>query len=445
MSNTDTIIFTLVAIIFFLATFISHYYYREYVWTKSVDSWVPWLQSFSNTFWKRFVRFLHFFGWEILWGIVILFYCKFNRASSAFLIISSCKLIAFISALKMLWNDPAPYMAKENINALECDQNTFQTPSLEVALSAFAYSMIFYLAYDWIDVIRPKIKAKGTVFHDGKEEQAYEDDDQEYFLHEGSSYQQTKANDFSFWIWLTLVIFTTFLVSYAAMYLGINSFDQVFYALCIGYGMFCVTYFFAKDWAVHKHIIVAERMIPSSQITFFFIQNAVLIILLIIGGRVLYYFQTQDFTVNPKWKSEHFDECGVLPFPSFFDKEMWRIYTFLYLDFGITVGVVFDSLFLGGTRIDYNQLRKSEDRSPLVGAIFMFFITLVWILLTLWGLVALLEMIIHRWLFVLAIPYFICGFGLYTFLKYFFKLVGATRPQIHPVPEMSAVGEQKGD
>ena len=343
----------------------------------------------------------------------------------------------------MLWNDPAPYMVKEEIKARECDQNTFQTPSLEVAIAAFAYSLIFYLAYDWIDISRPRVRREGAQkIHGENNQQLYEDDDQEYFLHEGSGYQQSKGNEVSFWIWLTLVIFGVFLVAFAAMTLGINSLDQVFYAACIGYGMFCVVYFFLKDWSVSKFVLISEKMIPSSQIIVTFIQQALVTVLLIIGGRVLYYFQIQDFTVNPRWKSEHFDECGILAFPSFFDKEMWFIYNFLYLDLGILVGIVFDSLILGGTRTDYNQLRKSEDRSPIVGFVFMFLITLAWILLTLWGFVALLEMLIHHWLFVMAIPYFVCGFGLYTFLKYIFLIVGATRPEIHPIPEMSAVEQR---
>ena len=445
-SNKDTILFTVVAIILFLAIFITHFYYREYTFTRSADSWIPSLQKLDNAIWKRFVQFIFWFGWDILWVVVIVFYAQFNRASSAFLLTTTAKFIAFIAALKMLWNDPAPYMSRGNINALVCSQNTFQTPSLEVALAAFVYCMAHYLAYDWIDVIRPRVKRtdKNTI-QGGNNPAVYEDEDEDYFLHDTSSYQQAKERDFGFWVWVTFIIFTVFLISYAAMYLGINTLDQVVYAMCLGYGLFCVVYFYLKDWAVQRYILVSEKMIPSSQVIVNLVQQVVLVVLLIVGVRILYYFQIQDFTVNPNWKSEHFDECGILPFPAFFDKEMSLTYNFLYLDLGIVVGLAFDSLVLGGTRTDFNQLRTSEERSPILGFVFRFLITVGWILLNLWGFTSLLKMLIHHWLFILAIPYFLCGFGLFSFLKYIFEIVGATRPEIHPIPEMTSVELRKAD
>lgn len=442
--HKDTLIFALVAILFFVLTFVSHYYYREYSWVISVETWVPWLQSFNNKFWKRFVQAIHFFGWELLWAVIVLFYCKFNRASSAFLIILTCDVVAIVAALKMLWNDPATYMDRHYIKAWACDQNTFQTPSLEVTVSAFAYSMMFYLAYDWIDILRPRIR-KQIKANAGNNEAVYEDDEDEYFLNDKSGYQKSKANDVSFWIWLTVVFFLVFMIGYASMYLGINSFDQVFYALCIGYGLFCVIYFFLKDYTVEKYIIISEKMTPVSQTVTSYIIHLVLAGLFLLAIRVLYYFQIQDFTVNPKWKSEHFDQCGTLPFPSFFDKEMLFAYNFLYLNIGVITGLVVDSILLGGTRVDYNQLRAKEHRSSILGFLLRLLITVGWVLLNVWGFTYLLSMVVHHYLFVLAIPYFVCGLGLFSIIKYPFQLVGATRPEIYPIPEMSAVELRRAD
>eukprot|EP00343_Euplotes_focardii_P003621 CAMPEP_0205811902 /NCGR_PEP_ID=MMETSP0205-20121125/16182_1 /ASSEMBLY_ACC=CAM_ASM_000278 /TAXON_ID=36767 /ORGANISM="Euplotes focardii, Strain TN1" /LENGTH=61 /DNA_ID=CAMNT_0053091697 /DNA_START=375 /DNA_END=557 /DNA_ORIENTATION=- len=61
--------------------------------------------------------------------------------------------------------------------------------------------MIFYLAYDWIDIIRPKIKKMERTTMQGNNEIIYEEEDQDYFLHSSSSYQESKSNDLSYWIW----------------------------------------------------------------------------------------------------------------------------------------------------------------------------------------------------------------------------------------------------
>lgn len=413
MSNKDTLIFTLVAVLFFIVTFVGHWFYREYAFVESVNDWIPRLQYYTNGIWARFNHAVHWFGWEILWAIVVAFYAKFNRASSAFLLTSTSKFIALIAGIKMFWNDPAPYMDKDFIEAKACDQNTFQTPSLEVALAAFVYSMIFYLAYDWIDVVRPRVKRNDRYTIQGANNPTdYEDEAREYFLHESTDYQKAKESDFTFWFVLTFILFGVFLIAFSSMYLGLNTLDQVVYAMFIGYGAFCVIYFFVKDWATQKYILISEKMIPLSQIVITSIQQLVFTVLLIVLLRVYYSFQVDGFTVNPKWKSEHLDDCGVLPFPSFFDKEMGHIYNFLYLDLGIIFGLFIDSILIGGTRVDYNQLRESEERNALVGFLFRYIITVAWVLLTIWGLGYLLQMLVHHWLFVLG-KYRIshCGFN----------------------------------
>jgi membrane-associated phospholipid phosphatase len=443
--NKDTIIFAVVALLFFVVAILSHYFSREYSWWMSVESWVPWLQSWDNGLWKRFLQLIHLLGWELLWGLVILFYCKFNRASSAFLIILTCDVVAIVVALKMLWNDPATYMDKEYIKAWACDQNTFQTPSLEVTMAAFTYSMMFYLAYDWIDVIRPRIKKQVRESVLPNDEIVYEDDEDDYFLSAKSRYQSAKANDLSFWIWLSVIFFLVIMIGLASMYLGVNSFDQVFFGMFLGYGLFCVFYFVLKDLMIEKYIIISEKMAPSSQTITGYVVHLVVVLIALLAIRVLYYFQVMDFTVNPKWKSEHHDLCGPLPFPSFFDKEMLFAYNFLYLNLGVMTGLVLDSLLLGGTRIDYNQIRKGENRNEYLGLFLRLVITIVWVLLTVWLLDYLISLLFNKWMFVLAIPYFVCGFGLFTFLKYIFQIVGATRPEIYPIPEMSSVELRRAD
>ncbi|CAI2366914.1 unnamed protein product [Moneuplotes crassus] len=446
MSNLNTITFIVVAIIFFLVVILGHYFFRGDFYQYSANELIPRLQYYTNGIWSGFNHFIYAFGWELLWIIVAGFYAKFNRVSSAFLLTSTCKFIAFVSLLKMFWNDPAPYMDKDFIRAGKCNQDTFQTPTLEVALPSFAYCMMFYLAYDWIDIRRPRVKRNDrNTIQGGNDPTDYEDEAHEYFLHESSAYQQMKENDFSYWLILALIIFGVFMIAFSSMYLGINTIDQVFYAMFLGHGIFCVSYFFIKDWAIERYVLISELMIPVSQIVITVLQQIVLIIILIVVIRVYYGFQVSGFTVNPHWKSEHVDKCKLLPFPGFFDKEMGRVYNFLFLDLGVIVGIAFDSLLLGGTRVDYNQLRESEDRNSLVGFIFRYLITIVWIALSIFGLDYLLDMLVHHWLFIIAIPYFVCGFALYTFMKYIFELVGATRPEIHPIPEIKSVEPRKAN
>jgi len=238
MAQPYAIPFTIVAILFLIATFVTHYFYEEYLWFKSVESWIPGLQSADWWPWKRFVLFISWFGWEILWVFALGFYARFNRASSCYLIESMVFFGWFISMFKMYWNDPAPYMDRDYIKAHECDQNTFQNPSLEVAISAFAYSMMFYLAYDWIDLQRPRVRVTQNANRDRENQPLFEDQEPEWFLSDGSIYQTQKADDFKFWLWLSLIFYLVFLIGYASMYNGINSFDQVLFALCIGYGFF---------------------------------------------------------------------------------------------------------------------------------------------------------------------------------------------------------------
>jgi len=441
------IIFTVVAILFLIATFLTHYFYEEYLWFKSVETWVPWFQSFSWWPWKRFVRILYWFGWELLWLGVIAFYSKFNRASSYYLISTMCVIVWMVAVFKMYWNDPAPYMDRKYIDAFECDQNTFMTPSLEVTISAFAYSMMFYLAFDWIEIRRPKVKLNRPNPAGGARDtqNLFEEQEPEFFLHDATTYMKDKNNDFKFWVYLSLVFYLVFLIAYAGMYIGAQTLDQVLFAMCLGYGFFCILYYFHKDSACERIVKVSEKMLPNSKTLGYFLIHLIFMGVLLIIARVFYHFQIKDFTVNPGWKSEHYDQCGLLTFPSFFDKEMLYAYNFAYLFFGIALGLTFDSIVLGGTRVDYNQVRESEDRKPFIAFIIRFLVTIVWVLLCLWGGIALLKLLVHRWLFILAIPYFVCGFGLFSIIKYVFKLLHASRPEINPIPDVAAVELRTAD
>lgn len=124
---------------------------------------------------------------------------------------------------------------------------------------------------------------------------------------------------------------------------------------------------------------------------------------------------------------------------------MLYIYRFLYLDLGLVIGIALDSLLLGGTRIDYNHPRKSDNSIPVVGFLIRFVLSLGWILLCCLLGSYYIEMLVHQKLFLQAIPYFLCGLGLTTFLKYFFHLFKATRAEIHPIPGTSAVELRRAD
>jgi hypothetical protein len=79
-------------------------------------------------------------------------------------------------------------------------------------VSAFAYSLMFYLAYDWIEIKRPRVKLseEKRAAINRENQPLFEDEEPEYFLSDGSRYQKAKNNEFSFWVWLTLVIFIVF-------------------------------------------------------------------------------------------------------------------------------------------------------------------------------------------------------------------------------------------
>lgn len=156
-------------------------------------------------------------------------------------------MVWFVSLLKMLYNDPAPYMDRKYIDTYECNQNTFQTPSLEATISSFMYSLMFYLAFDWVDVERPRVRMTKAAGKGSEDQPLFEDQEPEWFLSDGSLYKSHKSDDFKFWIWLTLIIYIVFLIAYAEMYNGVNSFDQVLLGMLIGYGLFCMVYFYLKD------------------------------------------------------------------------------------------------------------------------------------------------------------------------------------------------------
>jgi hypothetical protein len=283
----------------------------------------------------------------------------------------------------MFFNDPAPYMDRNYIIPMECDQNTFQNPSLEVGLSAFAYSMMFYLAFDWVDVNRPRVKITDrNDIRTQEGESVFEDQQPGFFLSDDTTYQKTKADDFKFWLILALLIYLVFNIAYSAMYIGVNTFDQVLFAMTLGYGFFCIVYYYFRDAACESLLKSSEKMVPSSRVMLSCLGYSAMLAVAAIGIRIYYYYMTKGFTVNPKWKSNHLDDCGHLGFPSFFDKELFFAYKFVYLAIGVMVGIGFDSLVLGGTRVDYNQLRTSEDRNPTVGFILRLVITIAWVLLS---------------------------------------------------------------
>jgi hypothetical protein len=437
--------FVITAVVFLAVTFVSQYFYEEYLWFKSVDSWIPGLQGVTWWPWKSFVMFISWFGWEILWLFVIAFIAKFNRVTCIYLCQNMTFMMYFATIFKIWWNDPAPYMHRGYINAYECDQNTFQNPSLEVTMSAFGYSMMFYLAYDWIEAERKRTRVSGDANRGTENQPLFEDQDNEWYLSDNQQYAKTRSNDMSFWFVLTLVIYTVFMVGYAGMYNGINSFDQVLFGMCIGYAFFCIFYYAVKDIWVRDLTLTSERREHVPTIASWYVSHVVVIAIMIGLARLFYYYQTQDYTINPRWKANHKDDCGLLPFPSFFDKEMLNIYRFLYLNLGLVLGYGFDSLVLGGTRVDFNQQRKSEGGNPTVGFLIRFFLILGWVLLNVWGFQSLMGLVVHKWLFVLAIPYFTAGFPIFSFMKYVFKLLGATRPEISPPIEMGAVGLRQAE
>ena len=339
----------------------------------------------------------------------------------------------------MYWNHPCPYMKSPVIDAFECNRNTFQNPALEVAVAAFAYSLMFYLAYDWIDVKRPRVKLQEAQRAVGDDQPLFEDDESEFFLNSQTQYQKLKNNDMSYWIWLTLVIFIVFLVSYASMYVGSNSLDQVLFALTLGYGLFCVYYYYFKDMVCERAILVSEKMMETSKILMYICIHILLMVVFVLASRYYYSVKTKDYVVNPEWIEEHKKQCGSLKFPSFFDKEMLYIYRFIYLDLGLAIGITLDSLLLGGTRVDFNHPRKSDNSLPIVAFLIRFVLTLGWVVLCCLLGSFYLEMLVHQKLFLLAIPYFVCGLGLTTFLKYIFHLFKATRAEVHPIPFTNAV------
>lgn len=445
MSTQDVIIFTIAAIVFFIVAFVTHYCYQNYLWYVSVEHFVPWMQSFAWSPYKGFVRFLFWFGWEILWLIVIVFYSYFNRASSAFLLVGVSEVIAVICVLQMYWSHPCPYMKSAQISAIECDRNSFQNPALEVAIAAFAYSMMFYLAYDWIEVRRPRVKLPDAQRAAGDGQPVFEDDESEYFLHDESRYQRAKNNDFSYWVWLSLVIFIVFLVSYASIYIGSNSLDQVLFALTLGYGLFCVYYYYLKDFMCERATKISEKMIDLPKILISTVIHIVVVAIFLLASRYYYSVKNRDFVVNPEWINQHKISCGTLRYPSFYDKEMLYIYRFLYLDLGIVIGMALDAILLGGTRIDYNHPRKADNNVPVVGFLIRFLLTLGWIVLCCLVGSYYFEMLVHHKQFLHALPYFICGLGLTTFLKYIFHLLKATRAEIHPIPGTSAVELRRAD
>ena len=256
MSTQDVVIFTIAAIVFFVVAFLTHYCYQDYLWFVSVESFVPWMQSFIWSPYKGFVRFLFWFGWEIMWAIVIVFYSYFNRASSTFLLVAVSEVVAVICVMQMYWSHPWPYMKSTKIDAFECDRNSFQNPALEVAVAAFAYSLMFYLAYDWIEVRRPRVKLPDAQRAAGDGQPLFEDDESEYFLHAESRYQRAKNNDFSYWMWLSLVIFIVFLVSYASLFIyHIFTLTLILlYSLC-NLNIIFINFYFLKMFKVLvKHI-----------------------------------------------------------------------------------------------------------------------------------------------------------------------------------------------
>lgn len=118
MDIKNVLLFALLAIVYFVLIFLAHWLYQDYLWFKSVETWVPWFQSFSWWPWKRFVQFIFLFGWEIMWFAVVVFYCKFNRASSTYLVLGICEVTAIFSLFKMYWSHPAPYMDRDYITAI---------------------------------------------------------------------------------------------------------------------------------------------------------------------------------------------------------------------------------------------------------------------------------------------------------------------------------------
>lgn len=186
-------------------------------------------------------------------------------------------------------------------------------------------------------------------------------------------------------------------------------------------------------------------MVPASQIIGMNIVHLIVCLLMAGGTRLVYYYQIQGFSVNATWKEQHRDDCGKLPFPSFFDKELLISYRFIFFNYGIALGYVLDSVLFNGTRIDYNQVRTSEGQSPIISFFIRFIITMIWVVLNLWLFQGLINLVVHKWFFLLAVPYFTMGLGIFGFLKYPFYILGATRPEIHPVPAIKAVELRRAD
>ena len=64
--------------------------------------------------------------------------------------------------------------------------------------------------------------------------------------------------------------------------------------------------------------------------------------------------------IPPQWVEEYQRECDQSIHPSWFYLHLSRIYMFAFLWLGCTLGVLADSMFLGGTIVDYNKTLEME-------------------------------------------------------------------------------------
>jgi membrane-associated phospholipid phosphatase len=144
MDFEKTIYVSFVALLYFLVCFLAHHYYRQPFWDWSINSLIPYLQTWPNWIHETF-QTVYWFIDEGIFIWMMAFFAFFNRAATLFQFLSMSLLGGVNELLKVWYRDGRPFylIPGQKILGYDCEDKDFGRPSGHVLSSATIFVLIY--------------------------------------------------------------------------------------------------------------------------------------------------------------------------------------------------------------------------------------------------------------------------------------------------------------
>lgn len=256
--------------------------------------------------------------------------------------------------LKVYYKEGRPYyLQKDNtIQPFDCEDKDFGSPSGHILSSACILILIYLQYFDPHD-IRGSAELVYRRF-----DKTYDEAGRDEYQHPRNRRSPTAAK-----IGMAILAVVMIFGWIHELISGGNSLDQIVFGTSLGFGM-VFTWYLMRNVVSIFFLKVSEQVDDISEKIRVIVFGVVAILVAILLGYLCRWYTIREFNimddVPPEWVLEYERECGRVQHPAWFYLHLQNIYRYLLFFLGTSLGVVFDSLVLGGTIVTYNKTHETD-------------------------------------------------------------------------------------